>query len=356
MLEILDAASPAGRAAWLTAWKAWPGREVFAHPDYVSLYADAKARACCAAWDSDAGRVLYPFLLRDIRQEVYCRSGPQPLTDIITPYGYGGPFAWNVSDRGVLSGAFWEAFDAALTPHNVVSEVVRFHLSADALLPYPGDREEVLRNVVVDLEPDEEVLWRGFRHKVRKNVNKARQSGVTILQDSDGAQYDAFKRIYAGTMDRREAASRYYFGDAYFDAIRNRLAGHFRYFHAAHQGEIVSTELVLVSAEAVYSFLGGTDAAAFALRPNDLLKYEIIRWARSQGKKRFVLGGGAGADDGIYQYKLSFAPEGSLPFFVGSRIVRPDLYAALLDDKAHYARANGLQWNPVAGRVPEYRT
>ena len=77
------------------------------------------------------------------------------------------------------------------------------------------------------------------------------------------------------------------------------------------EGRVVSTELVFVAAEHVYSFLGGTLTEALELRANDLLKHEIIRWARDAGRKTFVLGGGYGAADGIFRYKLSFAPKGA---------------------------------------------
>jgi hypothetical protein len=42
-----------------------------------------------------------------------------------------------------------------------------------------------------------------------------------------------------------------------------------------------------------------------------------------------VLGGGYGADDGIFRYKRSFAPRGLVPFFTGSRILEPELYDEL---------------------------
>ena len=33
--RVLDASVPEERSAWLALWERWPGREVFAHPDYV---------------------------------------------------------------------------------------------------------------------------------------------------------------------------------------------------------------------------------------------------------------------------------------------------------------------------------
>jgi hypothetical protein len=127
------------------------------------------------------------------------------------------------------------------------------------------------------------------------------------------------------------------------------------YFHAIHDGRVISTELVLVSAENVYSFLGGTDSRGFEMRPNDLLKYEIVLWAKRQGKRRFVLGGGYKTGDGIYRYKLGFAPHGSMPYYVGCRVLRADLYDKLVKNKEALARSKGDEWFPQTGYFPAYR-
>ena len=87
--------------------------------------------------------------------------------------------------------------------------------------------------------------------------------------------------------------------------------------YVVHEGKIISTELVIYGTENAYSYLGGTDRDYFDVRPNDYLKYEIIKWAKAKGLKNFVLGGGYGADDGIFQYKLCLAPHGEYDFYIG---------------------------------------
>ncbi|MFK4998691.1 GNAT family N-acetyltransferase [Bacillus sp. N9] len=81
------------------------------------------------------------------------------------------------------------------------------------------------------------------------------------------------------------------------------MKGNFVYIHVLNEDKVVSTELVLYGSENCYSFLGGTDRNYFKLQPNTLLKYEVIKWAKEKGLKRFILGGGYGKDDGIYKYK-----------------------------------------------------
>ena len=334
---------------WLELWREWPAREVFAHPAYVELYASPTSRALCASWRSSDGFVLYPFVLRDLTGEPFCPDGVGPAYDVTSAYGYGGAFAWG-GDPGRLAPDFWAAYDDWAAERGVVSEFVRLALFEEALLPYPGEREERLENVVRTLEPSLDEVWIDFEHKVRKNVKKARRSGVTIEIDERGERLDDFLRIYRETMTRRGADASYDFQREFFDRIGATLGGHYAYFHALASGSIVSSELVLVSAENVYSFLGGTDEAAFDLRPNDLLKHEVIRWAKESGKRRFVLGGGAAPGDGIVRYKASFAPRGRVPFVVGRRVLAADVYEQLTERRV--ALADG----PLrAGYFPAYR-
>lgn len=352
--RVWDAADPHDRKTWTDSWRQWPGREVFGHPDYVRLYAGPCARALCASASNGTGCVLYPFLLRALGGEPYCDASLRDNVDIATPYGYGGPFCWGSPWNPDSARAFWMDFDAWACRSRVVSEVVRLSLFPETLLHYPGDRRVRSQNVVRLLDSEEE-LWRDFEHKVRKNVNKARAAGVTVQVDEIGDRLDDFMAIYTATMNRRNADETYYFPRTYFERIQTDLKGQFAWFHASVGGTVVSTELVLVSANRIYSFLGGTDAAWFHVRPNDLLKVEIMNWARNSGKTEFVLGGGYAVGDGIYRYKLSFAPSGSVPFSIGSRVLDATAYERLVEARRTFAVKQGGQWQPNSEYFPVYR-
>jgi len=354
--RIFDATNPADLAAWLDSWQAWPEREVFANPYYTSLYASAHARALCAAWQCGSLNVMYPFVLRDLTGEPYWDKSLGPAFDITSVYGYSGPYAWGEERQGNAASQFWLDFDAWAIQQNIVAEFVRFTLFERMLLPYPGEKRAVADHLVRTLAPSEEALWMEFEHKVRKNVNKAIRSGVEIEVDTRGERLGAFLEIYEHTMKRRAALDEYYFGREFFERLHANLPTEFVYMHAYQGGRIVSTELVLVSRTNVYSFLGGTREEAFAVRPNDLLKVEIMKWAKSQGKQHFVLGGGYQKGDGIYRYKESFAPAGQVPYYLGGRIFRQEIYDALVSRKAALSGAVGQQWSPRPGFFPAYRS
>lgn len=350
--EIWNARRAADLSRWLAVHRAWAAREVFAHPAYVRLFAGEHDEPLAAYAETPTGFILYPFVLRRITAP-HLVTGERPVHDITSPYGYGGAFHSGAGE--VEAKEFWAAFDDFCRTRQVVTEFTRLSLFEDGRLPYPGRTEQKLVNVVRDLRTSPEDMWREFDHKVRKNVSRARRLGVTVEVDETGARLGDFLRIYRDTMDRRHAGASYYFPREFFETIQDDLAGHFCFFHALHDGRVVSTELVLGSALTLYSYLGGTDRSAFDLRPNDLLKCEVIRWGQEHGRWNFVLGGGYAADDGIFRYKRAFAPRGLLPYSVGTRVLDERTYDQLVG--AHRARGRRRLpgWEPDPAFFPAYR-
>jgi hypothetical protein len=349
---VWNANVPQELSNWIDAWNRWPAREVSAHPSYLGLFAANDDEILCASYRApDGGEVIYPFLRRDLSS----LAGGDLVSDITTPYGYGGPAYWDVRDMDSVSGPFWDQFDRWATKTGIVSEFIRFDLLGEGHPTYPGERVERSINVVRSLELDDEQMWMSFEQKVRKNVKKAERSGVSITVDETGSQIADFRRLYAGTMERRDAATGYYFPPEFFEAIHRDLPGQFAYFHAHLDDIIISTELVLVSQNTVYSFLGGTDSSTFDHRPNDLLKHAIIRWARDKGKTNFVLGGGASPGDGIERYKKAFAPHGSIDFVTGQRVFIPEIYEQLVKARRLEVERAGRAWPGSSDFFPAYR-
>ncbi|QDV79829.1 GNAT family N-acetyltransferase [Botrimarina mediterranea] len=329
-LRVLRADRVDERAAWIDLWSQSPAQEVFTHPAYLEIFRQRSDHdCCCATMSSDAGTVLYPFYLRHLQSEYGLGLQCSEAKDITTPYGYGGPYAWGQANPKELAKAFWGAFDNWTMQENVVSEFIRFSLFEDELLPYPGEVESPLMNVVRSLDLTEEELWGEVRHKVRKNVKRGRSAGIEVIIDGNGNRLGDFLSIYHRTMDRRCADASFYYDANFFESFCDALAGRYCFVHAMSGDLVVASELVLVSPRNVYSFLGGTDPAHFSNRPNDLLKFEVMLWAKSEGKRNFVLGGGKAAADGIYKYKESFAPNGVRPFRVGKRILNSVDYGRL---------------------------
>jgi hypothetical protein len=351
-IEIWDVSRDDDYRNWLREWNDWPHREIFAHPGYVRLFAQGVGSGKCAFMRTEVGTVLYPFVQREIPAMPGQATG---LTDLISPYGYGGCFAWDVLSREWLQHEFVSRFSHWTESERVVSEFVRLSLFDDGRLDYPTSVRERSANVVRSLSLSEEGLWYDYDAKVRKNVKKALRSNVRIEVDESGNSVDAFSRVFASTMDRRDASSSYRYSLKFFEDLFSTLRGHIAIVNAVYESTVVSTELVLISARSVYSFLGGTLSSYFDVRPNDLLKHEIHLWAKDEEKESYVLGGGYQPNDGIFRYKKAFAPHGVTPFFTGERILNQDHYDALVALKERQRLEEGSAARRDTSFFPLYR-
>lgn len=277
-------------------------------------------------YENGADRAVNVVFKRDVSKDekMAGKIPPNQYFDLVTPYGYGG-FWGVVADYDALNRAYHEY----CCEKKYVCEFVRFELFSEYRRNYGGQAETRTHNVVRSLALAEEELWMDFKQKVRKNVKRAKKNGLRVIWEDTEEHLPEFLDIYYGTMERSDAEKDYYFSKNFFETL-GRMKENRMYFYVVYEEKIISAELVLYGSENAYSYLGGTDQGYFDLRPNDFLKYEIIKWAKEKGLKNFVLGGGYGTDDGIFQYKTSFAPDGVVDFYTGKKIFDEDAYQYLL--------------------------
>jgi hypothetical protein len=351
--RVLDAETPQGHAAWLALWRALPGSEVVAHPEYALLFKRPCDRAVALVGEDRAGTILFPNVLRPLAAEPWARRG-EARWDAIGPYGHGGPFAWGDGPRD--DAAFWRAHAAWCLEERIVSSFARLSLFPAQLAALPGGVEERGLNVVRTLWPDPEAVWRDYAHAARTNVRAAQRAGIEVDVDRDAARLGDFVEVYLHTMARRGASSWYRFSPAFFERLVSRLAGHVVLFHARLGRRVVSSELVLFSDDHMHAFLSGTWADAFPLRPNDLLRHEAVRWGIAEGKQAFVLGGGYAPGDGIFRHKRNLAPRGTASFRVVSLTHDERACGELLRARAAWAAEHAEAWQPRPDFFPTYRS
>ncbi|MGB4660430.1 MAG: GNAT family N-acetyltransferase [Mobilitalea sp.] len=313
---------------WDSIVKSFPSYDV----NYLSGYAKAfqqhgDGEPLLFYYNDNNTRAMNVVMKRDISQDkMFMDILPiNTYFDLSTPYGYGG--FWIEGDAYTEVN---EAYDSYCRENGFVCEFVRFHLFSEYQPCFNGLSETHTHNVVRSLEIPLEEMLMDFEHKVRKNIKKAEKAGLEVRIDTTGERLDEFLDIYYGTMDRTEANKEFFFTKDFFQTL-NTMEDNYVYIHVIYEEKIISTELVLYGTENCYSFLGGTNRDYFDLRPNDFLKYEIIKWAKEKGLKQFVLGGGYGEDDGIFKYKKSLAPNGICDYYIGKKIFNENKYNELLD-------------------------
>ncbi len=324
--------------------------DLYFNPNYAKVYKDIDGDSDTFVFESPFGKITYTYILRKIKWSI----DGQTYFDIVTPYGYGGPYCENVTDMAKLMSAYKDAITNHCRKNNIICEFHRFHLfdNVDFRKNYFGETIELSANVVVNTSGDFVTnIWDKYDRKVRKNVRKAEAAGLNIIIEKDTCHLDDFLFIYNKTMDRNHADSYYYFGREYFLNIEKLLPENFIYFHACKDGKVVSTELVLCSEKYAYSFLGGTLSDYYDYRPNDFLKNEVLKWCNRTGREKFILGGGYHKDDGIYRYKKCFTPDPDVPFYIGRYIFDQEVY-----NKAIEARVSeDPNFDRKTGYFPTYR-
>jgi len=288
--------------------------------------------------ESSGARAMNVIFIRDIAEDSRFRGVLEPgqYFDISTPYGYGG--FWMEGEAFETVNEEYENFCIA---NGFITEFVRFHLFSAYEKRYFGAVESHTQNVVCALSLSEEELLRSFEHKVRKNIRRAEENHLSVLVDTSGDRLSDFLGLYYDTMRRTGAEERFFFSEDFFAEL-NKMKDQFAYFFVLDGQDVVSTELVLFGSENSYSFLGGTRAEAFHLRPNDFLKFHIIKWCKEKGLKRYILGGGYGSDDGIFKYKRSFAPYGVVPFYIGKKVFSPSTYDKLMGLRGEDLKNSGF--------------
>lgn len=262
--------------------------------------------------------------------------------DLSSPYGYGGFIIEGEDSKNVN-----KCYEEYCKKNNIICEFVRFHLLENYQKKYNGESVKIKHNIIRKLNMNPEEMLMDFEHKVRKNIKKANRNNLQIQIDENGDTLDEFLKIYYSTMDRNNAEQEYYFDKSFFKKL-NEMKENIVYFNVIYEEKVISTELVIYSPNNCYSYLGGTLSEYFDLRPNDFLKYEIIKWAYNKGIKNFILGGGYGSeDDGIYRYKKSFAPNGIYDFYIGKKIFDKEIYEKLVNIRQQNEKIENTNFFPL---------
>ncbi len=237
------------------------------------------------------------------------------------------PWAFAYAPRGPVAsdwsagaiGAFTDAVGEMLRATGERVAVVRIdpELERDGPLDPDGELRRALRTAgwraappvqpdmtrVIDLRADESALWGDLRKKWRQYVNRARSSGIRIV-DVEGDRVGDFHRIYRETAERAGFIIRS--EQAYREVwAAFRPAGAARLLLAEGPDGTPQAALFLIrwGARVVEPYGGMTEAGA-ASRANYLLKWEAIRSSREQGATTYDMWGLS--HPGIAYFKSGF--------------------------------------------------
>jgi CelD/BcsL family acetyltransferase involved in cellulose biosynthesis len=148
-------------------------------------------------------------------------------------------------------------------------------------------------------------LHGAFRPQTRHNIATADRAGVQVVLSSEAeAKYhrlhvDLRKRKYRLLAQPQEFFDRIWKAFAPTDAIRTALA--------LVDGRLVAGALYLVWQDTAYYKFGASQAEFLPLRPNDAIRWEILRWAHGRGLRALDWGLSDLDQPGLCAYKRKWA-------------------------------------------------
>jgi len=213
--------------------------------------------------------------------------------DATSPYGYPG-----------FAGADGERIDPAgvdFAPTGLVSAFLRHALPREPPLLGATPRSTVLL-----ADPALERKSRmSDRQQIRRNLRRGYDLVVVPGPESDGAERDGYLDAYTETMRRTEAAERYFFDAAYFDAVlsspRSWLA-----LALAPGGEVAAGSVAVESDGLLHYFLSGTADSFLRDSPMKNVLASLTDLAEER-EMPLNLGGGIRAGDRLEEFKRGFA-------------------------------------------------
>jgi hypothetical protein len=343
--------------------------DVYHLPGYVTLDAQQSGGTPAAFRYREGERVLLvPLVLRPV-------PGAGGLIDAVSPYGYPGPVATGgptvatrsddaSSDAAHSDADFWrraaQRMPGTLAEAGVVSCFVRLHpllpASFDALAS-TGRLVQHGHTVALDLTLDEDALWSQVRQNHRRQISKARRSGLVASID-DWRQLDTFVKIYHETMTRVGAASYYFFDRDYFERLRSAVGDAVHLVTIEDAGDVLGGGLFFTLGGIAQYHLGATLDRHLARQPAKLMMDEMRRWAKSRGSVTLHLGGGVGGrtDDSLFHFKAGFGP-GRAAFHTWRVVSDRALYRQLCDRRPGDPAASSGQADrdDDSGFFPAYR-
>lgn len=311
----------------------------------------------CFIFTSSEGKVIavMPFILRDI----VLNGSETGFKDVSSPWGYNGPFFCKDLSEDVVAD-FWQSVDSWYVEHKVVSEFLRFNFFGNHN-NYSGTALHTLLNVKGNIT-DWDVFWSNLKSNTRNQFRKAEKLGLDFelcYGDFSEEKMNDFYQVYIGTMNRRDAIDSFYHSLEYFINFWKNNKDKCAVGLVYQEGQPISAELFLISDKTMFSFLGGTDANYFKLRPNEFLKINAVKWAGEEGLHYYMIGGGLsnGPEDKLYQYKKKYFPlDTDIDFYTGRKILMPSAYLELLTKAGHEHTDTTALENIAEGYFPKYRS
>jgi hypothetical protein len=286
-------------------WEAFagshPDASVFHTPEMAAVFADTEGHRptlWAALGEDDEVRAAFT--------PVAVSTLPGPLRAVSTR---AVAFAAPIGDPSAVT-AVLEAYRGGA--RGPLFTEVRHHVvdpGRVALLDAQGFVYEPHLNFLIDLTAGEEALWGRVASSARRNVQKARRSGVTI-EEADAAGVAEGYEVLRDVYHRIQVPLP---GPTLFEASQRILGplGRFSMLLARWEGRTIGVLSLLRYRGVVTYWYTGTLREHATLRAGDLLAWHAISTEAASGNRLFDFGGGGRPEEpyGVRDFKAKYGGE-----------------------------------------------
>jgi peptidoglycan pentaglycine glycine transferase (the first glycine) len=214
------------------------------------------------------------------------------------------------------------------------------------------------RSWVLDIRPDAEQLLANFERAWRKNVRIARRKGVLIREADSERDFDTYYDLLTVTSER---ADFFIHSKDFHQQMLRQFAqkGDAVLYLAEHEGEALAAMMLMRFGNWCWGMFGASSKEKRNLKPNYLLQYHCLLWAKSHGCDYFDFRGIPDVLElgeemwGVYQFKRGFGGFSRLHIPTQAYIYRPLIYhswrkVAQMLRARHRARRKRLELSRAA--------
>jgi lipid II:glycine glycyltransferase (peptidoglycan interpeptide bridge formation enzyme) len=161
----------------------------------------------------------------------------------------------------------------------------------------------------VDVQPDLDTLWHGLHDSSKRAIQKARRSGVSVQPAESMDELRVFHDMHVMLRKHKYQllAQPYSFFENIWRNFIDRDAG--ALLLASHRGQIIGGVMLLQWRETMYYKFNASVPDELEYRPNDLLMWEAMTFAKTRRARSLDLGLSDWDQTGLIQYKRKFASE-----------------------------------------------
>lgn len=276
-------------------------------------------------YESQGAVYISPFLLHTIIS-IEGFQLPNPILDLETAYGYGGPIA-TTHNREFLYEAN-KAFVNWCQQAGITGEFIRFHpiLRSHEFSGLNTIIEKNRTTYSITIQPKLPAIEH-FHGTARNRARGALKNNLYVHELSIKDDISNFKSLYLETMNRVNANTFYLFSDEYFTRLSNFGDDKLKMVAVSDSEGIHSIAVFLIGKNGIHYHLGASSSRKTHSGAFNLLMMHAVELGLLLKLKWVHLGGGKSSDgtDSLSHFKRTLS-DTTHDYYIGRRLHQPDVW------------------------------